>query len=212
MAKSKFIVPEGDRKEFDLLVQRANRRIQSSLRYIQKQEIESEGAQRALMGRYVAQSEWHTTKTVFSRSKTFASESDYKQFLRHITQWGGAENERSPEKVKESYYKAIIQALNTTALDNDGILTKSGKLPGNLAKEIKEMSLDQLANWFSGGDPTEDIENMRWGSDDYIGVDRGEFVDITRAHINRLKETYPAKATARKAPTKRKGGKRKRRK
>lgn len=212
MADRKFTVPKAEQKEFNLLIQRANRRIQSSLKYIQKEDLSSDNAQRALMGRYTDKAEWHTEKTVFSRSKVFDSEQDYKQFLRHVSQWGGEENERSPEKVKEGYYKAIIQALTTTAIDNDGVLTKSGRLPANLAKQIREMSLEQLSNWFDGGDPSEDIESLRWGSDDYIGADRGEFVDITKAHINRLKEIYPSKQTATKTPTKRKRGKRKKKK
>lgn len=191
---SKFVVPAGDRKEFDLLVQRANRRIKSSLKYIQQEDIKSDTAQRALVSDYVDQSSWHSAKTVFSRSKTFASEKAYKQYVRHISQWGGKEFERSVDSVKEGYYKAIIQALTTTALDNgNGVLTEKGRLPSNLAKKIKDLSLEQMTNFFDHSDPTETIESQGWSSDEYIGVDRGEFVDITTAHINSLKQLFPAK-------------------
>ena len=195
MAKNeRYVIPVEDRKEFDLLVQRANRRIKASLKYIQKEDIKSESAQRALVSDYHDQSAWHTTKTVFSRSKTFTSEKAYRSYLRHIEQWGGASFDRSIEKVKEGYQKSIIQALTTTAIDNgNGVLTSSGRLPGNIAKQIKELSLEQLTNFFEHSDPTESIEYQGWASDMYLGVDRGEFVDITKAHLNALKALFPAK-------------------
>lgn len=192
---NKFTVPSADRKEFDLMVQRANRRIQASLKYIQKEGITSDNAQRALVSDYGDINTWHTSKTVFSRSKTFASEKAYRQFVRHVEQWGGKEYDRSVERVKEGYYKAIVQALTTTAIDNgNGVLTAKGKLPGNLAKKIRELSLEQMANFFEHSDPTEDIEYQGWASDDYIGVDRGEFVDITTSHLNALKQLFPDKS------------------
>ena len=206
---SKFVVPAGDRKAFDLLVQRANRRLKSSLKYIQQEDIKSDTAQRALVSDYADQSSWHTSKTIFSRSKTFASEKAYRQYVRHISQWGGEKFERSVESVKEGYYKAIIQALTTTALDNgNGVLTAKGRLPNNLAKQIKELTLEQMTNFFDHSDPTETIESQGWSSDEYIGVDRGEFVDITTAHINSLKQLYPEKTKA-KRKTKARKNKRK---
>lgn len=205
MASNKFTVPSADRKEFDLMVQRANRRIQASLRYIQQNGIESDNAQRALVGDYADINAWHTSKTVFSRSKTFASEKAYRQYVRHVEQWGGKNFERSVESVKEGYYKAIIQALTTTAIDNgNGVLTAKGTLPGGLAKKIRELSLEQMANFFEHSDPTEDIEYQGFRSDEYIGVDRGEFVDITTARLNALSNIFPNKAPAKPTPKKKK--------
>lgn len=201
MAKTSkgYTIPAEDRKDFDLLVQRANRRIKASLKYIQKEDIKSESAQRALVSDYHDQSTWHTSKTVFSRSKTFASEKAYRSYLRHVEQWGGASFDRSVDKVKEGYQKSIIQALTTTAIDNgNGVLTPSGRLPGNIAKQIKELSLEQLTNFFEHSDPTESIEYQGWASDMYLGVDRGEFVDITTSHLNALKQIFPSKSKPKK--------------
>ena len=200
MAKSKYTVPESERKEFDLLVQRANRRIKSNLKMIEKNNITSSTAKRALVSDYEDASSWHTEKTPFSRSKTFDSEKDYKQFMRHVSQWGGEDFSRSEEAIRERYYKSIIQALTTTALDNgNGVLTKTGRLPGNLAKKIRELSLEQLTNFFDHADPTESIETQGWGSDLYLGVDKKEFVDITVAHINALKQIFPESSNLSKA-------------
>ena len=198
MAKdSKFIVPKKDQKNFDRLIQRANRRIQKNLKYIQQEGIDSNVAQRALVSDYADQANWATGKTVFSRSKSFASEKDYKQFVRHVKQWGAKNYDREPEKVKKGYYKAIINALTTTAIDNGGggILTKSGRLPGNLAKQIKEMSLEQMTHFFAEADPAEDLEYLPYSGEDYIGVDRQQFIDITESKLNTLKKIYPAKST-----------------
>lgn len=209
MAKNeRYVIPVEDRKDFDLLVQRANRRIKASLKYIQKEDIKSESAQRALVSDYYNQSAWYTSKTVFSRSKTFANEKAYRSFIRHVEQWGGTSFDRSVTKVKEAYQKSIIRALTTTAIDNgNGVLTPSGRLPGGIAKQIKELSLEQLTNFFDHSDPTESIEYQGWASDMYLGVDSGEFVDITTAHLNALRTLFPAKpkkATARKRKRKKK--------
>lgn len=198
MAKdSKFIVPKKDQKNFDRLIQRANRRIQANLKFIQQEGIESNVAQRALVSDYADQANWASAKTVFSRSKSFTSEKAYKQFVRHVKQWGAKNYEREPEKIKKGYYKAIVNALTTTAIDNGGggILTKSGRLPGNLAKQVKEMSLEQMTHFFAEADPAEDLEYMPYSGEDYIGVDRQQFIDITESKLNTLKRIYPASST-----------------
>lgn len=189
-----FRVPESEEHEFDLLVQRANRRIKSSLKYIQQQDIKSEKVQRAMLGDYAHQENWHTKTTVFSRSKRFESEKDYQQYKRHVLQWGDEnKNHRSEDALKEGYYKAIINALTTTAIDNaNGVLTPRGRLPGDLARKIKNLSLEQMTHFFDD-DPTETITNAGWSSDDYIGVDEEEFVNITVAHLKALRKLYPKK-------------------
>lgn len=196
MAKNdKFIVPKKDRKNFDLLVQRANRRIKANMKYIQQEGIQSEVAQRSLLSDYADSNNWASAKTVFSRSKTFSSEKAYKQYVRHVKQWGAKNYERNPEKVKKGYYKAIINALTTTAIDNGGggILTQNRRLPGNLAKQVKEMSLEQMTHFFTEADPAEDLEYLPYSGEDYIGVDRQQFIDITESKLNALKKIYPSK-------------------
>ena len=192
---AKYVIPLSEQKEFNLLVQRANRRIKKSLEYIQQEDIKSDTAQRALVSDYTDTSNWSTSKTVFSRAKTFNSESAYKAYRRHLEQWGAKEGyERSISSIREGYEKAIIKSLTTVAIDNgQGVLTKQGRLPANIAKEIRSLSLEQLTNFFEHADPTEQIEVERFNSYDYLGVDRQEFVDITKGRINALKELFPSK-------------------
>lgn len=211
---SKFIVPKKDRKEFDRLIQRANRRIQANLKYIQQEDIKSDVAKRALVSDYVDQSNWATGKTVFSRSKSFSSEKAYKQYLKHVKQWGAKKPRRNEEKIKKGYYKAIINALTTTAIDNGGggILTKSGRLPGNIAKQVKELSLEQMTHFFAEADPAEDLEYLPYSGEDYIGVDRQQFIDITESKLNALKKIYPAKSKTPVAAKRRKSVRRKKKK
>lgn len=196
MAKNNFIVPKDQQTEFDRLIQRANRRIKANLKYIQQENIKSESAQRALVSDYASPTAWHTQKTVFSRSKSFESEGAYKQFVRHVTQWGADKRDfdRSVASIKEGYYENIIKALTTTAQDNGALV--NDRLPDGLAERIEKLTLEQMTNFFGHGDPTEDIDSMRWSSDEYLGADAGEFADITNAHINALEKLYPTKPKA----------------
>lgn len=201
MAKNnnKYRVPIEEVKDYKLLVQRANRRIQKSLQYIQDQNIKEHSTIRALVSDYSDSKEWTSEKIVFSGSVKFESKKDYEDYKKHISEWGSKgknseDYERNPEQIRKGYEKAIIKALTTTAIENgDGaILTKNGRLPYNLAKRIKNMTLEQLTNFFSGGgDPTEDIESARFDSYEYLGVDRETFVSITEARLNSLEELYP---------------------
>lgn len=196
MAKNKgFRVPIAEQIEFDRMVQRANRRIKASLKFIQKEEISDANTIRSLVSDYGDPVNWNTSKTIFSRSKWFESEKDYQQTKRHIEEWGkeGDKYDRSVESIKKGYYDNIIKALTTIAVDNPGVMTKNGRLPGNLAKKIRELSLEQLTNFFEYADPTEDIESQRFSSYDYLGVDRQDFVDITMARLNALKKIIPDK-------------------
>lgn len=194
MAKNngKYIVPEAERVEYDRLVQRANRRIKKNIQLAEG--LKSDIARRSLTFDYENKDKWASDKTVFSRSKVFESEKEYKQYVRHLEQWGApGEYSKSEQVLREQYYKSIVKALTTTAIDNgNGVLLKNGRLPGNLNAKIKALSTDQMLSFFDVGDPTEDIEKNGWDSWDYIGVDRDEFVDITEAHINKLKKLYPA--------------------
>ena len=120
MAKSsKYVVPASDRREFDRMVQRANRRINANLKYIQQEDIQSESAKRSLMSDYADRSNWHTEKTVFSRSIKFSSKREYEQYRRHVMQWGDEKAERTVEGLKEGYERAIIKSLTTAAIDNN---------------------------------------------------------------------------------------------
>ena len=194
MAKNNvFIVPADQQKEFNLLIQRANRRIKANLKYIQKEDIRSDTAIRALLGDYADQSTWHTEKTVFSRGKVFSSEKAYNQYVRHVMKWGDPDESRTVDNVKKGYYKAIINALTVTAIDNGGggILTKKGNLPAGIAKEVQDLTLEQMTHFFGEADPADDLEYLPYSGEDYVGVDRQMFVDITKAKLNALRKIYP---------------------
>lgn len=215
MAKNdKFIVPFEERKEFDLLVQRANRRIQANLKYIQQEGVKRGSALRqALLHDYASKKNWATKNTVFSRSKSFASQKDYEQFKRHVSNWGSKDSPTHTVKaVHEGYYKNIIKALTTTAQEHsDGtpIFTEEGNLPGGIAERIKNLTPEQIVNWFEIADPSEDIEHASWSYEEFLeGVNQEKFVDIVLTRLNYLEQIIPrqkakSKAKSRKKTTKR---------
>lgn len=191
MAKnSKYIVPESDRLEFDRMIQRANRRIQSNLKYIQQEGIQSEAATRALMGDYGTPETWHTSKTVFSRSIKFESKKDYESYKRHVQQWGGKEAPRTVDGLKQGYEKAIVKALTTAAIDNN-IPLENGRLPGNIRNKIKGLTLEQMTHFFYNSDPVDDLEYLPYSEVDFNGVDTDGFIDNVDSIINSLQQIYP---------------------
>ena len=211
MAKNeRFTIPRENWREFDRLVQRANRKILSNLAYIQKEEIKSDVTRRALLSDYADPTTWHTQKVTFSRSKRFNNEREYQQTLRHLEKWGNRESPdyKDPESLKKGYYKSIIQALTTTAIENGGILDEKGNLPRNIKRRIKNLSLEQMANFFDHGDPSEQFEKQGFSSDDFLGVDEEEFNETLDGLLNNLRKLYPKKRKTRKD----KGKKRKRKK
>lgn len=192
---SGFIVPESDRKDFDLMIQRANRRIKASLKFIQQEDIKSDSAKRALVGDYATTSTWHTQKTPFSRSKVFSSKKAYEQFKRHVMQWGDVKNNRSVESVKEGYYKAIIKSLTTLAMESGAsVLYKNGRLPVEVTRAVKSMTLEQMSHYFDEGDAGADLDYLYYKWEDYAGVaDRDDFKTVALSHINTVKQVYLAK-------------------
>ena len=190
MSKSKYIVPASDRREFDRMVQRANRRINANLKYIQQENIKSESAQRALMSDYADRSNWNTPKTVFSRSIKFNSKKEYEQYKRHVMQWGAESPERTVEGLKEGYERAIIKSLTTAAIDNN-IPLKNGRLPGNIRSKIKGLSLEQMTHFFHNDEPVSDMEYLPYSEVDFNGVDEDGFIDNVDTIINSLQNIYP---------------------
>lgn len=187
---SKYIVPASDRREFDRMVQRANRRINANLKFIQIENIKSESAQRALMSDYADRSNWHTPKTAFSRSIKFDSKKAYEQYKRHVMQWGGKNAERTVEGLKAGYEKAIIKSLTTAAIDNN-IPLDNGRLPGNIRQKIKGLSLEQMTHFFHNDEPVADMEYLPYSEVDFNGVDEQGFIDNVDTIINSLEQIYP---------------------
>lgn len=195
MAKNNFIVPASERKDFRLLVQRANRTIQANLKMIENEKVETERTKRALLGDYVNKSAWSSQKTVFSRSIKFETERDYKAYIRHLQRWGGSDSERSVSGTRGRIYKNIIKALNTTAdIYGQGVKDESGYLPKEITDRLKKMSTEQLMNFFDIADPSEDIEYQSWSYEEFQeGVDRETFVDITVGRLNYLEQVVKDK-------------------
>ena len=199
-----YTVPAGERTEFDRMVQRANRRIIANMKYIQQEEISSEGAKRALLSDYVDRGEWATEKTVFSRSIKFNSKREYESYKRHVMQWGASEQQRAAyeaknnhtltdrtlDGIKEGYQKAIIKSLTDSAIANN-IEFKNGRLPGNIVKKIRGLTLEQLTHFFENSDPIDDLEYLPYSEIDFNGVDSAGFVDNVDSIINGLKWVYP---------------------
>lgn len=190
--RNKFIVPADDQKDFDRMVQRANRRIKASLKYIQQEEIQDRNTQRALVGDYSDASNWATPKTIFSRSKSFESKKAYEQYKRHVLQWGDIKNHRSIDEVKEGYYKAIIRSLDRLAQEaNAPIHYKNGRLPVQITRAVKSMTLEQMTHYFDEGDASEDLDYLYYKWEDFAGIEsREEFISVALSHINTVKQVY----------------------
>lgn len=191
-----FTVPAGERKDFKLLVQRANRTINANLKFIQKEDIQTGRAKRQLMSDYIDKSAWHTEKTAFSRGIKFESEKAYKDYVRQLNRWGGEGAEKSVKGTKQRIYESIIKSLNTTAdIYGQGVKDDSGHLPKEITDRLEKMSVEQLLNFFDIADPTEDIEHQSWSYEEYQeGVDRDTFVDITTTRLNYLEQIVPNKS------------------
>ena len=202
MAKrDSYIVPESDRREFDRMVQRANRRINANLKYIQQEEIFSEQAQRSLLGKYTDASEWNTPAAAFSRSIKFNSKKEYEQYKRHVKEWGGEDGEetytRHIESRKGDYIKAIVKTLTQSAIDNN-IELENGKLPGNIREKLNKMTFQQLTHFFDNEEAIGDLEYLAYNSADmdFNGTDKASYIQQVDSILNSLKQIYPNKNEA----------------
>lgn len=213
MAKNKnvFTVPAGERKDFKLLVQRANRTITANLKFIDKEDVQTGRAKRQLLGDFIDKNAWHTEKTAFSRGIKFESEKAYKDYVRQLQRWGGEVAEKSVKGTKQRIYESIIKSLNTTAdIYGQGVKDDSGHLPKEITDRLEKMSVEQLLNFFDIADPTEDIEHQSWSYEEYQeGVDRDTFVDITTTRLNYLEQIVPNKSKPVKIKKKKRGKTRK---
>lgn len=209
MAKNNYVVPKELQHEYKMLIQRANRRVKSNLKYIQKEHIQNDHTQRALVGSFNDPMKWATGRMPFSRSnkgryiwnadtgqqefKEFTSEREFKQYLAYLEKWGkqtekGERFDAHPEKIKSDYKSAIIKALNQVK-DQYSISLPGGKLPDKVIKAIDSMNLEQITNFFANGDPGEDIEISQFNSDDFIHVETAEdFTDVVTSRIAAVKK------------------------
>ncbi len=190
-----FIVPESERHDFKMLVQRANRRMNANVKFLEEEDVKTERVKRQLLGDYVDKTAWNSEKTAFSRSIRFKSEKAYKDYKRQLQRWGGESAEKSVKGAKERVIKSIIKSLNTTAdVYGQGVMDERGYLPKEITDRLESMSFEQLLNFFDIADPTEDIEHQSWSYEEYQkGVDRDTFVDITITRLNYLEQIIPKK-------------------
>lgn len=185
--KSKYYkVPEAEQLEYKLLVQQANRQVKRNLKYLEKNNITSLHTTRSLAFNYQDKDNWISEKTVFSRATKFESRQDYLNYVKHLQKMAAAK----PKELEKDYRATIVDRLQRTA-NIWGIDLPDNKIPDDLIKEVENMNLEQLQNWFEIGDPEEDIEVSQFGSDDYYGVSTYEdFRDVTLTRIGWLKKTY----------------------
>lgn len=211
MAKNNYIVPKELQKEYKLLVQRANRRVKSNLKYINSNKITSEHTQRALVGSFNEGDKWASRTMPFSRSnkgryvwnaeteqqefREFRSEQEFQQYLNYLNKWGqktkkGERYDAHPQQIKDNYKQTILKALNQV-IDHYSIPTPNGQIPKEIINELDKLSLEQLTNFYGNGDPGEDMEISQFGSDDFIMVETAEdFTDVVLSRLGQLKKFY----------------------
>lgn len=208
---AKYVVPKEQQHAYKMAVQRANRRVKSNLKYIDKYDIQNEHTQRSLVGSFNDPSKWASGTMPFSRSnkgryiidadtgvptfKEFESEREFKQYLNYLNKWGqqtekGERFDAHPLQIKDNYKSAIIKALNEVK-DHYSITLPGGQLPKEVVKAIDSMSLEQITNFFANGDPSEDVEISQFSSDDFLYVESAEdFTDVIISRINAIKQYH----------------------
>lgn len=207
MAKN-FVVPKSEQHAYKMLVQRANRRVKSNLKYINQNKIRNEHTQRSLVGSFNEGDKWASRTMPFSRSnkgryvwnadteeqefREFQTETEFRQYLKHLEKWGkeGRTFDAHPKQIKANYKSAIIKALNEVK-DHYNITLPNGQIPKEVIKEIDSMSLEQITNFFANGDPSEDMEISQFSSDDFLDVeDANDFKDVILSRINQIKRFH----------------------
>lgn len=205
---AKYVVPKEQQHAYKMAVQRANRRVKSNLKYIQANKITSPHTERSLVGGFIHQGNWASSTMPFSRSikgryllnadtgdmefKEFNNEREFKQYLNYLNKWGkeGKQFDAHPQQIKEDYKSSIIKALNQVK-DHYSITLPGGQLPKEVVAAIDSMSLEQITNFYSNGDPGEDIEISQFNSDDFLYVETAEdFTDVVVSRINQIKRFY----------------------
>ena len=191
--KPGFKVREEDRQEFRRLVQRANRTLKSNLEYVKTNKIKDLETKRDLVMFYDKKRNWMKNrdgkrgKSPLSRSISFKDEKAYKEYVHHLKDIvkGGTANKKT-----KGYKETILDRLQRIA-DIHSVQLPDGKL-GNVLKEAVEgMTLPQLRQWFTIGDPSEDMEVSQYGSDDFMGVDSyNDFAATALKRISWIKKAY----------------------
>lgn len=211
MAKNNYVVPKNQQHAYKMMVQRANRRVKSNLKYIEKHNIQNEHTQRSLVGGFAERGQWASATMPFSRSnkgryiidadtgvptfREFENEREFRQYMAYLNKWGeqtekGGRFSAHPEQIKSNYKSAIIKALNEVK-DHYSITMPGGQIPKEIINELDKLNLEQITNFFANGDPSEDVEISQFSSDDFIYVENAEdFKDVVLSRISAIKQYH----------------------
>lgn len=184
--KKGYTVPKSEQHAYKMLVQKANRHIKANLKIIEQYNIQDMTAKRVLLNMYENRDNWATSKTALSRSVKFDSKTAYKQYLKHLEKMAT----NTMQTKIDGYQKAILTMLEKILIENN-IAAPGSKLSDEIVNAIKGLTFEQLVHWFNMGNPDEDIESHRVGTDDYAFVTEWEdFVNVTMTRIADLKRVF----------------------
>lgn len=190
---SEYIIPTDARAEYRKIIQRANRRILSNLKYVKEEGIRDHSIKTSLVGDFSSKKKWSTPKSPLSSSTKFKSEQDFKQFMRFVNRWGEdtgtrggfkADPKRKLEEGKEAIYGAIfgLAEHKGTSLEEWG-----GDVPEDIKKAIDGMSLEQMSRFFDHVDEFDEL----FDSDQVESDDVEDLLDYIRGRISAVKKFYP---------------------
>ena len=202
-----YKIPKNQLKAYRNLVDRANYRINKNYQYILANKIEDDTTKRALLHDYTTPRVIEKTGELildpFSKTTVFDSKEAFEDYKEHLRQWGkkapkGVKNfegyARSVKSVRRGYKLAIEDALKSLATKgNATILDKKGRLPAEIRDRIKNMTTEQITNFFDYVDPTEDYEAGDFDSDRIRTDSMEHFVDDVTARMNALTQMFPNK-------------------
>ena len=201
---SEYIVPTDARAEYRQMIQRANRRVLSNLKYLKENGIRDNQIKTMLAGDFSSKKKWATKNSPFSYKTTFKSEKAYREFMRYVSRWGEDTGKRGGYKadvkrIKDEYKTAIYKTINGL-VRNKGISLEEwgGDLPPELKKRIESLSLEQLTHFFRYVDPSGEVEVF--DSDQVDGDEAEDMIDYLSGVLSSLEKFYPipAKKTTKK--------------
>lgn len=210
---SEYIIPTDARAEYRKLIQRANRRILSNLKYIKDEGIRSKQIKTGLVGDFHSKKKWATQKSPLSSSTKFKSEAEFKQFMRFVNKWGedtgrrggfAADPNEKRERGKESIYKALY-GLSA----NKGISLEKwkGELPPDMVEKINNLSLEQMSKFFDY--VNESGEELIYDSDQVAEGDVEDMIDYINGRLSEVIKFFPRPEKKRTKAKKRRKSRRK---
>ena len=190
-----YVVPTDARAEYRKMIQRANRRLLSNIKYIKENEIRDNQVRTMLAGDFTSKRKWATKNSPFSYRTTFESEKAFRDFMRFVNRWGEDTGKRGGyqadvKQLSENYRTSIYKSINGL-LRNQGISLEKwgGDLPPEFKKKIEGMSLEQLSHFWRYQDPSGDIEE--WDSDQVSPESVEDFLDYVGGNIDTVIKYYP---------------------